>query len=512
MGSEHRVIVGESEFTPQEISGFILGKIKKDIQDKLQQAVSKVVITVPAYFDDNQRQATIEAGKLAGFDVMRIISEPTAAALAYGLHREDIHNILVWDLGGGTFDVSILELGDGVFEVKAVNGNTHLGGDDWDQKIVEHLIERIRNEEGIDITEDRPSLQRLKEAAEKAKIKLSSREITRIRLPFVSGRVEFQTELTRYKFNELGKDILRKMVEPTKQAMADARLSSNNIDRVVLVGGSTRMPAVQNLAKELFQKEPYRKINPDEVVAIGAAVQAGILLGEIEDVALVDVTPLSMGIETQGGIFAKLIERNSSIPISAGQIFTTAKDNQAQVDIRIFQGERALTMDNIYLGEFILEDIPLARRGTLQIEVTFHIDQNGILSASALDLHTEIEKSIVLKSSQRMTEDQINRSIKEAERYSEEDEKQRTYIQLGIQAENMIAAAEVFVEENEESLNQGDVAVVRKCIFDVQNALAGGDPDEIELTTKELKKCLQSVSDQVKRVLSAVDVQVRVGV
>ena len=517
MGSNKKIVIRRQskgsfrEFTPQEISSFILAKIKRDIEEALGESVTKAVITVPAYFGDNQRQATIEAGKLAGLEVLRIVSEPTAAALAYGLNLEDIHHILVWDLGGGTFDVSILELGDGVFEVKAVNGNTHLGGDDWDQKIVTYLLEEIKATTGIDVSGDRRVLQKLKEVSEKAKIELSVSRIAKIRVPIISNGTGFKTTLSRTNFEEMGKDLIRKMVEPTKQALADARLTADGIDRIVLVGGSTRMPSVQDLARKLFGKEPYENINPDEVVAIGAGVQAGILLGEIEGVALVDVIPLSLGIEAQCGIFAKIIERNSTIPTSGGEIFTTAKNNQTRVDVSIFQGERALTIDNQYLGEFALDNIPLAKRGTPSIEVTFHVDANGVISVSALDLHTEREKSITLNSPERMTDEQIERSIKEAEKYVVEDEQRKERIYLGIRAENMIAAAEMVLEKSEYLISDRDVKRIEAGILQVQEALASGESDKIELATKELKELVKFVSDQVKRKKAFQHVDMRMG-
>lgn len=512
MGTDKVVSIADNQFRPQEISSFILAKIKRNIEEALGETASQVVITVPAYFDDNQRKATLEAGRLAGFEVLRIISEPTAAALAYGLHCDDIHHVLVWDLGGGTFDVSILELGDGVFEVKAVNGNTHLGGDDWDQKISTHLIQEIQTVTGVDISGQRRVLQRLKEKAEKAKITLSVSRIAKLRIPFISDGKEFNTTLSRAQFEALGKDLLEKMVEPTKQALADAQLKPEDIDKIVLVGGSTRMPSVQKLARTLFGKEPYQNINPDELVAIGAAIQAGVLLGEIEDVALVDVIPLSLGIEAQGGIFAKLIERNSAIPTSAGQIFTTAKDNQAQVDIRIFQGERALTVDNIYLGEFTLEDIPPAKKGSLQIEVTFHIDADGVLSAAALDLHTEIEKSITLKSTQRMSTEQINRCISDAGQFAERDERHRRQIRLEIGAENMLAAAEIVLEENGDTLCEDEVKETETATFKVQEALAGGDYNELEARIKELNEQVQSIAKPPEPQNHSLDVPHRIGV
>ncbi|MBC8343395.1 MAG: molecular chaperone DnaK [Bacteroidetes bacterium] len=512
MGSEQKIAMGKKQYMPQEISSFILSKIKGDIENNLGENISEVVITVPAYFDDNQRQATIEAGKLAGLNVMRIISEPTAAALAYGLHCDDIHHVLVWDLGGGTFDVSILELGDGVFEVKSVNGNTHLGGDDWDQEIVNYLVERIKAENGMDVTQNKTVLQRLKEAAEHAKKSLSTSHMAKIRIPFVNNGTAFKTTLKRKTFEKLSKDLLEQMIKPTQQALDDAKLKPTDIDKVILVGGSTRMPAVQNLAKRIFGSDPYTNINPDEVVAVGAAVQAGILQGEIRGIALVDVTPLSLGIEAQGGIFAKLIGRNTAIPTSAGQIFTTAVDNQTQVDIHIFQGERSLTTDNIYLGEFTLDNIPSAQRGIPQIEVTFHMDTNGVLSTSALDLHTEIEKSIILKSTQRMSDEQIKASIEDAEKYAEEDDIRTLRIRSGILAENMIAAAKLVIDEHEGNMSADDIQDIERNIVQVQDALASGEQEMIKSKTDKLKKLIKFISDALQRRSQFVDIDIHMGV
>ncbi len=499
MGSGKTVTIGKRCYRPQEISSFILGKIKRDIEESLGEPVSKAVITAPAYFDERQRQATLEAGTLAGFDVLRIISEPTAAAFAYGLHCDDVHHVLVWDLGGGTFDVSILELGDGVFEVKAVNGDTRLGGDDWDQIIIRHLARAIHARCGVDVSGSPEVMQRLMEAAEKAKISLSLSQQAKIRVPFVVDGEEFKTTLSREHFEEMSKELLRKLVRPTTQALADSKLGVDEIDKVVLVGGSTRMPAVRKLARELFGKEPYTNLNPDEVVAIGAGVQAGVLLGEIDGVALVDVTPLSLGIETQGGLFAKLIERNTAIPASAGQIFTTAADRQTQVDVRIFQGERVLTVDNACLGEFVLDEIPPAPKGTPQIEVTFHIDANGVISASALDLHTGMEKTVTLQSTWRMSAEQIRESIENAERFAEDDALHRKRVQCGILAENMIAAAEMMLDEHEDSLAETDLKDVETAIAKVREAMSGGVLVDIETQTRELKRLLRFYADTLKR-------------
>lgn len=493
MGSDKNIEIDGKIYTPQEISGLILRKVKKEAEAFLGQEVKKAVITVPAYFNDNQRQATMEAAVLTGLDVMRIINEPTAASLAYGLHKEDAHLILVWDLGGGTFDVSILELGQGVFEVKAVNGDTHLGGDDWDRRITDYLAEEFKKIHKIDLRGNRIALQRLKEASEKAKKDLSQKPVTNIRIPFIAQDKELEASLIRAKFEELTKDLLEKMIGPTKQALKDAKLSPHDIDKVVLVGGSTRMPAVQKLARELFGKEPYMDIDPDEAVAIGAAIQAGILTGEVNDVTLVDITPLSLGIETIGGISTKIIERNNSIPVSRSQIFTTARDNQTQVDIHILQGERALAKDNISLGKFTLDNIPSARRGEPQIEVAFQIDANGILQVSALDLHTENQKSIRLSSSNRLSQDQINRMLEEAKIYTEEDEKSKEYIQIGIKAEGMMASAQIIIEEGYEILDRFQKDELEKGILKIKTALAQGKGEEIKLETNRLKKLIEVI-------------------
>ncbi len=498
MGSDKKIEIDGKIYTPQEISGLILRKVKKEAEAFLGQEVKKAVITVPAYFNDNQRQATMEAAVLTGLDVMRIINEPTAASLAYGLHKEDAHLILVWDLGGGTFDVSILELGQGVFEVKAVNGDTHLGGDDWDRRITDYLAEEFKKIHKIDLRENRIALQRLKEASEKAKKDLSQKPVTNIRIPFIAQDKELEASLIRAKFEELTKDLLEKMIGPTKQALKDAKLSPQDIDKVVLVGGSTRMPAVQKLARELFGKEPYMDIDPDEAVAIGAAIQAGILAGEVSDVTLVDITPLSLGIETIGGISTKIIERNNSIPVSQSQIFTTARNNQTQVDIHILQGERALAKDNISLGKFTLDNIPSARRGEPQIEVAFQIDANGILQVSALDLHTENQKSIRLSSSKRLSQDQINRMLEEAKIYTEEDEKSKEYIQIGIKAEGMMVSAQIIIEEGYEILDRFQKDELEKGILKIKTALAQGKGEEIKLETDRLKKLIEVIYDEVK--------------
>ncbi len=499
MGTDYKVQIGGKNFSPQEISSLILAKVKEDAQNYLGEEVEKAVITVPAYFNDNQRQATMEAGALAGLEVMRIINEPTASALAYGLDKEDVRYILIWDLGGGTFDVSILELGNGVFEVKAVGGNTHLGGDDWDKVLMDYLADEFQKLYKVDPRKDGMALQRLKEASEKAKKELSTKIFTYIRVPFLVEDMGLELRLTREGFEELTKGLLEKMIEPTKQALSDARLTPKQIDRVVLVGGSTRMPAVQRLARQLLGKEPYKDINPDEVVALGAAIQANILTGEIKDVVLLDVTPLSLGIETEGGIFAKIIERNTTIPTSRGQIFTTAKDNQTQVDIHVLQGERLLSSDNISLGKFVLTDIPLGRRGEAQIEVTFHIDANGILQVKALDLHTDNEKSVQISSSSRLTKDQINKMLEEAQIHAKEDQKRKEEIQIGIRAESMIQAAGVVLEEGAGYIDKSDVNEIEKLILTIKTTLSKGEYENTRAKIDELRKLVEAVYNAFKR-------------
>lgn len=493
IGSDHRVTIDGKEYTPQEISALILHKVKTDAESYLGEKIDKAVITVPAYFNDSQRQATKEAGTIADLDVIRIINEPTAASLAYGLDKEDIHIILVWDLGGGTFDVSILELGGGVFEVKAVNGNTCLGGDDWDQRIVDYLANEFQREYGVNLRGDKTTLQRLKEVAEKAKIELTDEENTNIRLPFIDAGSHapkhLEATLTRAKFEELTADLTQKMVGPTKQALADAGLLPEDIDRVVLVGGATRMPAVQELIRKLIGKEPYRDIDPDEVVAIGAAIQAGILAGEVRDIVLIDVAPLSLGIETMGGIFTKIIERNTPIPTSKSQIFTTAADNQTAVDIYVLQGERGMAMCNMPLGRFCLSDIPPAPRGEPQIEVTFNIDVNGIVQVSALDLHTDNSQKIRISSKfTGLPGQEIERMVREAQVYAQEDKKQREEVEINIEADSMICAAEYLIKEAGGRTDKAQVEEIEKGILQVKKALAGGDSQKIKSRTEELEE------------------------
>ncbi len=496
MGSDFRVNIDGKKYTPQEISSLILHKLKVDAESYLGEEIEKAVITVPAYFNDSQRQATKDAGIIAGLDVIRIINEPTASALAYGLDKQDVHNILVWDLGGGTFDVSILELGRGIFEVKAVNGDTWLGGDDWDQRIVDYLVGEFQREHGIDLRNDRMVLQRLKEAAEKAKIELSNSQSASIQLPFI-----FQDDLdtkhldiilTREKFQELTRDLLEKMIAPTEQALADAKLEPEALDRVILVGGATRMPAVQQLCRELLGKEPYKDINPDEVVAIGAAIQAGVLTGELEKVTLLDVTPLSLGIETRGGIFAKIIERNAKIPTSSSQVFSTALDNQPEVDIHILQGEREMACYNVSLGRFQLTDIPLAPRGVPRIEVAFNIDVNGILQVSAIDLYTDNETKLRVESS-KLSSEEIERMLEEAKIYAEEDKRRREEVEIGIKADNLIYAAEKIAEQAGDRLDGTQLEELEAKILEVKAALASGDSEAIKSKTQDLQELVKEL-------------------
>lgn len=502
MGTDYKVQIGDQSFTPQEISAKVLQKLKNEAEAYLGTSVSKAVITVPAYFTDAQRQATKDAGRIAGLEVLRIINEPTAASLAFGLDKEGDQTILVYDLGGGTFDVSILELGDGVFEVKATSGNNQLGGDDFDERIVQYLIQEFRKENGVDLSKDRTAMQRLKDAAEKAKIELSGIVTTNINLPFITqgpdgSPLHLDIDLTRAKFNELTADLVEATMGPTRRALEDAGLTPDQVDRVLLVGGSTRIPAVQEAIKRLMGKEPSKGVNPDEVVAIGAAVQAAVLAGEVKDIVLLDVTPLSLGIETLGGVFTKLIERNTTIPTSKKQIFSTATHNQTAVDIHVLQGERPMAADNVTLGRFQLTGIPPAPRGVPQIEVTFDIDANGIVNVSAKDLGTGKEQKITITSSSGLSEEDIQRMIKDAEAHAEEDRKRKEEAEARNEADSLIYSAEKTLEDLGDKVTPAQKERIEKAKNDLKDALEKGTITEIKEKTEGLTKVLHEVSAEI---------------
>ncbi len=499
---EVRVAIQGKDYSPQEISAAILQKMKKTAEDYLGEPVTEAVITVPAYFNDAQRQATKDAGKIAGLEVKRIVNEPTAASLAYGFNKDNKEEkIAVYDLGGGTFDISILELGDGVFEVKSTNGDTHLGGDNFDQKVIDWLVDSFKKDYGIDLTQDRMALQRLKEAAEKAKIELSSTQSTEINLPFItadaSGPKHLQYSLSRSKFEQMVGELIESTKTPCLQALKDAGLSASDIDEVVLVGGSTRIPAVQESVKKLFGKEPHKGVNPDEVVAMGAAIQGGILGGDVKDVLLLDVTPLSLGIETLGGVFTKLIERNTTIPTRKSQIFSTAADNQTAVSVHVLQGEREMASQNRTLGRFDLVGIPAAPRGVPQIEVTFDIDANGIVHVSAKDLGTGKEQKIRIESSTGLSESEIEKMVKEAELHAEEDKKEKEKVEAVNGADTLIYSTEKSVKELGDKLSADEKEKVEQAVADLKKALETGDVADIKAKTEALTQASHKLAEEL---------------
>ena len=502
MGEAYTVTIDGKQYTPQDISAMILAKLKSDAEAYLGEKVTEAVITVPAYFSDAQKQATKDAGKIAGLDVKRIINEPTAASLAYGLDKDTgSHKILVYDLGGGTFDVSVLELGDGVFEVLATNGDTHLGGDDFDNALMNFLADSFQKEHGIDLRQDKMAMQRLKEAAEKAKKELSSAQTTKVNLPFITvseaGPLHMDMDITRARFDQLTKDLVDRTIEPMNKAMADAGVTANDLAKVILVGGSTRIPAVQEAVKKVTGKDPFKGINPDECVAIGASIQAGVLTGEVNDILLLDVTPLSLSIETLGGVATRLIERNTTIPTKKSQIFSTAADNQTTVDIHVMQGERQMAAGNITLGRFQLTGIAPAPRGIPQIEVTFDIDANGIVNVSAKDLGTGKEQKITITSSTKLSEDEINAKVKEAEQYAEEDKKMKEAAETRNQAETMLFETEKQMKDLEDKATEEEKSAVNTAREDLQKALDANDVDDMKNKMEALTNAFYPISTRI---------------